>query len=93
MEINRHLNLTPSPVSEPAATSRGTREAASTAVASTGKAGARPLEQLQDALRALPEVDSDKVETLRKVLREGSLDSSASALANGILIYHGVREA
>lgn len=93
MEINRHLNLTPTPVSEPAAASRSTREAASTALPAAGGADVRPLEQLQDALRALPEVDLDKVESLRKALRDGNLDSSASALANGILIYHGVREA
>jgi len=92
MEINRHLNLTPTPVSEPAAASRGAREATSAPVA-PGGADARPLEQLQDALRALPEVDLDKVESLRKALREGSLDSSAGALASGILIYHGIREA
>lgn len=93
MEINRHLNLTPAPVSEPSAASRGAREASGNASITAGVADARPLEQLQDALRALPEVDVDKVETLRQALREGRLDTSASALANGILIYHGVHEA
>ncbi len=51
----------------------------------------RPLEQLHEALRSLPEVEQDKVGALRQALREGSLDTSSASLAAGILAYHGNR--
>jgi negative regulator of flagellin synthesis FlgM len=92
MEISRQLKTAYTPPGEAAAPAR-TPEAGKAATGSAGVSQSgdeMPLEQLQEALRSLPDVDLEKVAAIRQALRNGELDSSSSALAISILTYHGV---
>lgn len=51
------------------------------------------LEQLQDALRNLPDVDLDKVAQLKAALARGELNSDPAALAGSMLTYHSGSDA
>lgn len=47
-----------------------------------------PLEQMQEALRAMPEVDLDRVEAIRQALQQGDISSDPAELASSMLAYH-----
>ncbi|CAD5110214.1 flagellar biosynthesis anti-sigma factor FlgM [Zestomonas carbonaria] len=92
MEISRHLKAGYPVQSE--APVRAERPAQPQAVPAAPAAGdALPLERLQEALRALPEVDLDKVAALKQALQRGELTSDSAALAGSILDYHGGKSA
>jgi negative regulator of flagellin synthesis FlgM len=87
MEISRNTKASYSAPTE-AATSTKT-DAASTpkAAAVTQKPEPR-LEQLQEAMRALPEIDMDQVTAIKQALVRGDLSPDVKILAHSILAYH-----
>lgn len=87
MEISKHLKAGYSLPGE-AATSTKT-EPASTAKTAAVVAKVEPrLEQLQEAMRALPEIDMDQVTAIKQALARGELSSDVKVLAHSILAYH-----
>ncbi|MCY1282747.1 flagellar biosynthesis anti-sigma factor FlgM [compost metagenome] len=94
MEINRHFKAGYAVQSEAPSPAKAERPAQPQAAPAAPTAGdALPLEQLQEALRALPEVDLDKVAALKLALQRGELSSDSAALAGSILDYHGGKSA
>lgn len=86
MEISRHFkpaSVTPSELSsarQPAA-----RPTVQPAVA---RQEALPLEQMHDALRAMPEVDLDRVAAIKQALQRGEISTDVGELASSMLSYH-----
>ena len=92
MEISRHLKPSLNLPSDAPAQVQGAR--AQTSTASRAATSAEPrLEQLQEALRSLPEVDLDKVAQLKAELARGELSSDPQALAGSMLTYHSGSDA
>jgi negative regulator of flagellin synthesis FlgM len=93
MEINRHLKVGYAVQSEAPKLQQAERAATSRAAGDTGAAASSeaplPLERMQEALRALPDVDLDKVAALRQALQRGELASDSASLAASMLDYHG----
>jgi negative regulator of flagellin synthesis FlgM len=50
------------------------------------------LESLQDNLRALPEVDLDKVEQIKQALQRGEISLDPEALAASMRAYHNGKD-
>src|SRR5690606_32344531 len=46
------------------------------------------LDQLQDAMRSLPDVDMEKVAAAKQALLRGDINTDTAALASSILSYH-----
>lgn len=46
------------------------------------------LEQLQEAIRALPDIDMEQVAAIKKALARGELSADVKVLAHSILAYH-----
>jgi len=93
MEISRHykpsLNL---PSDAPAKVQAARPQQGGIGSAPAGAEAPR-LEQLQSALRELPEVDLDKVAALKQALARGELSSDPQALASSMLTYHSGSDA
>lgn len=51
------------------------------------------LEQLQEALRSLPEIDLDKIAAIKQALQRGEIVSDSAALASSMLSYHSGSDA
>jgi negative regulator of flagellin synthesis FlgM len=47
-----------------------------------------PLEQMHDALRAMPEVDLDRVAAIKQALQRGEISTDVGDLASSMLSYH-----
>lgn len=47
-----------------------------------------PLEQMQEALRAMPEVDLDRVAAIKQALQRGEISTDVGELAGSMLSYH-----
>ncbi len=86
MEISRHFKpaiATPTetasvrPVSARPAAQLAARQAESL-----------PLEQMHDALRAMPEVDLDRVAAIKQALQRGEISTDVGDLASSMLSYH-----
>lgn len=93
MEISRHFKPSVNLPSDAPAKVQSARsqQAGNTAAPA---AGDEPrLEQLQSALRSLPEVDLDKVAALKQALARGELNSDPQALAGSMLTYHSGSDA
>lgn len=87
MEISKHLKAGYSLAAEAASSTK--TESASTAKTAAVAAKAEPrLEQLQEAMRALPEIDMDQVTAIKQALARGELSSDVKVLAHSILAYH-----
>lgn len=87
MEISKHLKAGYSLAAEAASSTK--TEPASTAKTAAVAAKAEPrLEQLQEAMRALPEIDMDQVTAIKQALARGELSSDVKVLAHSILAYH-----
>ncbi|MCF7200607.1 flagellar biosynthesis anti-sigma factor FlgM [Pseudomonas oligotrophica] len=86
MEISRHfkpaINL-----AETTAPRQANVAPASPASSARGSESL-PLEQLHDALRAMPEVDLERVAALKQALASGELGSDSADLAASMLSYH-----
>ncbi|MBM7059144.1 flagellar biosynthesis anti-sigma factor FlgM [Pseudomonas sp. UL073] len=97
MEINRQFKAgytAQSEVQGPAKSERLQQsQPAPAAVAPVSASEELPLEQLQEALRKLPEVDLDKVAALKLALQRGDLLTDSTALAGSMLDYHGGKPA
>ena len=90
MEISRNIKAGYSAPTE--TTSSAKTDAATSARAEkVAAAGPKPeprLEQLQEAMRALPEIDLEQVAAIKKALANGDLSSDVKVLAHSILAYH-----
>ncbi|VXC86368.1 Flagellar biosynthesis anti-sigma factor FlgM [Pseudomonas sp. 8Z] len=93
MEISRHLkpslNL---PSDAPAQVQSVSAQPSASSVRPAASTEPR-LDELQSALRSLPEVDLDKVATLKAALARGELVSDPQALAGSMLTYHSGSDA
>ncbi len=89
MEITRNLKVVPSTPAEAtgAAESNPTKKAG-THLAAPKQDAELPLEQMQQSLRAMPDVDLDKVAALKKALQNGELSSDPTELAASMFEYH-----
>ncbi len=66
------------------ATARPSEQPAGSARSSEGL----PLEQMQEALRAMPEVDLDRVAAIKQALQRGEISSNVDELASSMLSFH-----
>lgn len=90
MEISRNIKAgyaAPTEASSSAKTD-ATNAASSEKVAAAGPKPEPRLEQLQEAMRALPEIDLEQVAKIKKALASGELSSDVKVLAHSILAYH-----
>ena len=86
MEISRHLKPAPTPPSD---ASPARHEQPRAALQSAARSVAiLPLEQMQEALRAMPEVDLDRVAAIRLALQSGEISTDPGELATSMLAYH-----
>lgn len=92
MEISRHLKPSLNLPSDAPAQVQSTRPQPG-GNARTSTSQEPRLEQLQDALRSLPDVDLDKVAQLKAALARGELSSDPAALAGSMLTYHSGSDA
>jgi negative regulator of flagellin synthesis FlgM len=92
MEISRHLKPSLNLPSDAPAQVQSARPQESGNARSSASEEPR-LEQLQDALRNLPDVDLDKVAQLKAALARGELSSDPAALAGSMLTYHSGSDA
>lgn len=90
MEISRNIKAGYSAPAEGASASKAdaTHAASTEKVAATGPKPEPRLEQLQEAMRALPEIDMDQVTAIKQALARGELSSDVKVLAHSILAYH-----
>ncbi|AQT59869.1 MAG TPA: flagellar biosynthesis anti-sigma factor FlgM [Cellvibrio sp.] len=89
MEISRHITSGYSAATEAPAAGKTGVAAPSKTAAATQNANAEPrLEELQEAMRALPEIDMDQVTAIKQALARGELSSDVKVLAHSILAYH-----
>jgi negative regulator of flagellin synthesis FlgM len=89
MEISRHIKSGYSAPTEASTTGKTDPVAQSKATASTQSSNTEPrLEDLQEAMRALPEIDMDQVTAIKQALARGELSSDVKVLAHSILAYH-----
>ncbi len=87
MEISRNIKAGYSAPTESVARTK-TETAEQPKVAAAGPKPEPRLEQLQEAMRALPEIDLDQVAAIKKALANGELSSDVKVLAHSILAYH-----
>lgn len=87
MEISKHLKAGYSLPSE-VTTSTKTEPAGAAKTAAVAAKVEPRLEQLQEAMRALPEIDMDQVTAIKQALARGELSSDVKVLAHSILAYH-----
>lgn len=91
MEISRHIKSGYSVPAEAANAGKPDAITPSKNGASTSAQGSKTeprLEDLQEAMRALPEIDLDQVATIKQALARGELSSDVKVLAHSILAYH-----
>jgi negative regulator of flagellin synthesis FlgM len=87
MEISRNIKAGYSAPAETASSAKTEAVSPEKVAAVSAKAEPR-LEQLQEAMRALPEVDMDQVAAIKLALARGELSSDVKVLAHSILAYH-----
>lgn len=89
MEINRQLTSVALATSESAKSARSGRVAP---VAETGASvpvsDSLRLDEMQETLRAMPDVDQSRVAEIRRALMNGELGNDTTVLATSILSYH-----
>ena len=87
MEISRHFkpaSVTPSELS----TARQPAARPFAQPAAARQAESLPLEQMHDALRAMPDVDLDRVAAIKQALQRGEISTDVDELASSMLSYH-----
>ena len=86
MEISRHFKpASVTPTELPTARQVAARPAAQPAAR---QAESLPLEQMHEALRAMPEVDLDRVAAIKQALQRGEISTDVGELASSMLSYH-----
>ncbi|WP_259758531.1 flagellar biosynthesis anti-sigma factor FlgM [Pseudomonas sp. GCEP-101] len=89
MEITRQLTSVALATSESAKPARSERAApAAEASASAPVNDSLRLDEMQETLRAMPDVDQSRVAEIRRALMNGELQNDTSVLATSILSYH-----
>lgn len=89
MEITRQLTSIAPATSEPAKAARSERAAAVAATSATAPVNdSLRLDEMQETLRAMPDVDQDRVTEIRRALMNGELSNDTRMLATSILSYH-----
>lgn len=90
MEITRQLTsvaLATSESAKPAARSERAAPAAEASASAPVNDSLR-LDEMQETLRAMPDVDQSRVAEIRRALMNGELQNDTSVLATSILSYH-----
>ena len=85
MEISRQFKPA---IAMPTETAAARPASARPAQATARPAASLPLEQMQDALRAMPEVDLDRVAAIKQALQRGEISTDVGELASSMLSYH-----
>lgn len=85
MEITRQTVISLSPLPERTVSANNARVAVGHASTVSPQPG---LERIQSALRQLPQVDLDKVATLKAALAAGEISTDSASLAGAMLSYH-----
>ncbi len=91
MEINRYLKpgYTAKSETAPARVEGAERAKADSAAANpAAKPGEYRLEQLQEAIRSLPDIDMEKVAAIKEALQRGEINMDSAALASLVVTYH-----
>ncbi|MFV3413911.1 flagellar biosynthesis anti-sigma factor FlgM [Pseudomonas nitroreducens] len=89
MEITRQLTSVALATSESAKSVRSERAApAAEASASAPVNESLRLDEMQETLRAMPDVDQNRVAEIRRALMNGELGNDTTVLATSILSYH-----
>lgn len=86
MEISRHFK--PASVTPTELSSARQAPARPTAQPTARQAESLPLEQMHEALRAMPEVDLDRVAAIKLALQRGQISTDLGELASSMLSYH-----
>lgn len=86
MEISRHFK----PASVAPSELSATRQVASRPAVQPAarQVESLPLEQMHEALRAMPEVDLDRVAAIKQALQRGEISTDVGELASSMLSYH-----
>ncbi|MBD9514738.1 MULTISPECIES: flagellar biosynthesis anti-sigma factor FlgM [Pseudomonadaceae] len=89
MEITRQLTSVALATSESAKSARNERAApVAETSASAPVSDSLRLDEMQETLRAMPDVDQSRVAEIRRALMNGELQNDTSVLATSILSYH-----
>lgn len=89
MEITRQPVISVTPSAERPVSGPGERASSGPVAPVSAPAAIKPgLEQIQTALGQLPQVDLNKVATLKAALAAGELTSDSASLAGAMLTYH-----
>jgi negative regulator of flagellin synthesis FlgM len=86
MEISRHFKPASATPTELSSVRQASVRPA--AQAATRQVESLPLEQMHDALRAMPEVDLDRVAAIKQALQRGEISTDPGELAGSMLSYH-----
>lgn len=91
MEISRHFKpAIPTPTETASPRPANARPAAPLA---SRQVQSLPLEQMHDALQAMPEVDIDRVAAIKQALQRGEISTDVGELASSMLSFHRGNEA
>lgn len=86
MEISRHFKpVSVLPTEQSTARQEAARQPAQPA---SRQAESLPLEQMHEALRAMPEVDLDRVAAIKQALQRGEIATDVAELASSMLSFH-----
>ncbi|WP_152219168.1 flagellar biosynthesis anti-sigma factor FlgM [Pseudomonas sp. SCB32] len=89
MEITRQLASSALATSESAKAARSERTAPVAETSANAPAhDSLRLDEMQETLRAMPDVDQDRVAEIRRALMNGELQNDTRVLATSILSYH-----
>jgi len=89
MEITRQLTSVALAASESAKAARSERVApVAETSANAPVSDSLRLDEMQETLRAMPDVDQSRVAEIRRALMNGELQNDTSVLATSILSYH-----
>ncbi|EXF43773.1 FlgM family protein anti-sigma-28 factor [Pseudomonas sp. BAY1663] len=86
MEISRHFKPALTPATEASSTRQPVARPAPESTARQPES--LPLEQMHEALRAMPEIDLERVAALKQALQRGEISSDPAELAGSMLAYH-----
>lgn len=86
MEISRHFKPASVAPTELASVRQASARPASQPAAR--QVESLPLEQMHEALRAMPEVDLDRVAAIKQALQRGEISTHPGELAGSMLSYH-----
>jgi negative regulator of flagellin synthesis FlgM len=88
MEISRNITAGYSAPAESVASPKVETSEQAPKVQPVGPKPEPRLEQLQEAIRALPDIDLEQVAAIKKALAKGELSADVKVLAHSILAYH-----